>query len=829
MRPYRYITTLFAIWSCISAYGQDLHDYRYYKLFEEPLPQEQAAEERTDSVAIAPIAKRYAWRAFDYNFRFVRTMRRGASFTEHRTTLGGITIDGLYRSTASRLQLADNDADGIALDTSLAGGAFGNTEYRCDTLLHERTSVAFNLSSRNYLAGINAYTVQRLGRGWSFAADISARTGRDAHIKSVFTNELSLNAAATKQFDSLHRLSLVLLLAPSERGTRQASTREAFALRGDNLYSPAWGYQNGKVRNSHIRRETVPTAVAIYEGRITERTTLSAAAGASVGIKRYSILDWFDAQTPAPDNYRRMPSYFGEEVVSDAVADAWRRGDSRYTQINFDELIARNRLSDGEAVYAVADRVERVTRLQGRAAATTASGKHTKITYGIAALYDRSRHYKQMRDLLGAEYVTDIDHYLIDDDTFGNALQNNLLAPDRRIGRRDRYGYDYALAHSAVSAFGAVSYRKSRLRVNAALEVGYSSVVRRGFYRKELFADNSLGRSRSIRLAPYTARLAVGYDISARHAVQFGAIALGEMPDKEELFLQSAYNNRTIDNPTLRQTFAGEASYRFSGAKVDFRATLFGSLTRNGVQTDHLYDDTSGEYADMVVSEIAVLRYGAEAEVNARIADHWRIVAAVSAGRYKYAANPRVSVYADTDNRLIADRVPSYMGDCTLGGAPQVLATAEVTYFNRGWGVSLGAEYAGVRYVTPSFLRRTERVAYMADSPELFAEFMRQERLPDAFSVDISLSKTLYLSRFDKRIYTAPHRPRFIDRHPRSRLTFYLAVNNLLGSRNTIYSGYESSRLQRRWLAGDYTFRPQPTRYLYAYPRTFYFSVRFTF
>ena len=171
----------------------------------------------------------------------------------------------------------------------------------------------------------------------------------------------------------------------------------------------------------------------------------------------------------------------------------------------------------------------------------------------------------------------------------------------------------------------------------------------------------------------------------------------------------------------------------------------------------------------------------------------------------------------------------SYVGKCTVGGAPQVMATAEIAYFNRGWGVSVNAAYAGLRYVTPSFLRRTERVAYMADSPELFDEFMRQERLKDAFSIDLSLSKTLYLSRFDKRIYTAPHLPRFIDRHPHSRLTFYLSVGNLLGGRNTVYSGYESSRLQRNWLAGAYTFRPQASRYLYAYPRTYYFAVRFTF
>ena len=50
-----------------------------------------------------------------------------------------------------------------------------------------------------------------------------------------------------------------------------------------------------------------------------------------------------------------------------------------------------------------------------------------------------------MRDLLGARYLTDIDRYLIDDDTYSNLLQNDLRHPDREIREGDRFGYDYAL------------------------------------------------------------------------------------------------------------------------------------------------------------------------------------------------------------------------------------------------------------------------------------------------------------------------------------------------------------------------------------------------
>ncbi len=828
MRYAKYISILTGTLSCIFAFGQDLHDYRYYKLFENP--EETAAGEKADSIVSIPkSSRRYDVRLFDYNFSFVRTARRGATFGERKITLNGIEIEGLSHTEAVRLQLTCDRCAGIIPKGRFAGNAFGNIAYRSDTTVQRRTSVAINLSSRNYTAGINAATSHNLGRNWTMAADISARTGRDAHVGSVFTNEITLNTSFVKRFGDSHLLSFALFVSPAERGTRQSSTAEAFALRRNNLYSPSWGYRNGKICNSHVRREFVPTFTVSYGGKVSDKTHIEISAGSTLGKRRYGTLEWFDAQTPMPDNYRCMPSYFTDTDIADAVAEVWRNGDTRYTQIDFDELIARNRLNGGESIYAIADRVERIARMQLRATAATAVGKRTEIVCGIDASIDGRRRYKQFRDMLGGEYITDIDHYLIDDDTYGNSLQNDMLTPNRRVGEGDRYGYDYALVRGSLAATAAISYKTGRLNLNAAVEAGYCAVHRRGHCRKELFADNSLGKSQRIELSPYAVRIAAGYDFTERHVLGFAAIAHGDAPEADDMFLQADYNNRIIDKPVLRNTYAAELSYRYASSAFGVQATIFASLSRNGTQVEHLYDDTSGEYGDMVVTGIDMLRYGAEVEANIRIANHLRISLAASCGRYKYAGNPKITMYADNDNRIICKEVDSYVGDCTIGGAPQILAAAEISYFNRGWGVNMGANYAGMRYVAPSYLRRTERVAYMADSPELFREFVSQERLRDAVTVDASLSKTFYLNRFDKRIYTHPTNPRFIDRYPRSRITLFLSVRNLLGNNNIVYGGYESSRLHKRWIADGYTFRPQATRYLYAYPRTYYFSIRFTF
>ena len=140
-----------------------------------------------------------------------------------------------------------------------------------------------------------------------------------------------------------------------------------------------------------------------------------------------------------------MPSHFAdEEDIFQAVESVWLANNPHYTQIDFDRLIATNRLNDGEAVYAISDRVRRTITTAFRGEATTSVSKG-RISYGVAFSTANYRNYKQMRDLLGAEYIVDLDYFLLDDDTFGNSLQNNLATPNRHIKEGDRFGYDYAI------------------------------------------------------------------------------------------------------------------------------------------------------------------------------------------------------------------------------------------------------------------------------------------------------------------------------------------------------------------------------------------------
>lgn len=817
MRGLRYIFVLLFIlcYRGLSAQEFDLYDFRYYKRFDTV---EELLAPETDSLATAKFAldREFSTRTLDYNLSAVRFARRGVPHYKRRTLLNEVEVPFIGGAVVRALQLIESrSAD--------------ETRLKIDTLRESCTSAGVSFSSRNMPYSILLATAQKIGNNWSLATNLTARTGNDLHIEGLFGNSLEFNAVASKSWSDKHTLSMAVFAKPQMRSTRLASTAEAFRLTGNNLYNPAWGYQNGKVRNARIRREFLPTAFVGYEGEVSERTRLNFSLAITAGIEKYSSLDWFDAQTPQPDNYRFMPSYFeDEEDIFHAVEDAWLNNDRRYTQIDFDRLVATNRLNNGEAIYAISDRVCRTIRTAFRGGATTALEKGA-ISYGLEVATANYRNYKQMRDLLGAEYIVDLDYFLLDDDTFGNSLQNNLAEPNRHIAKGDRFGYDYAIRRYDISAFATYRYATERLDLDFSARVGYCNISRRGFYRKELFADNSFGVSQYLKFSPYTLRLKAGYLVADNHFINATIATEAKSCDEEDLFLQSQYNNRTVATPTMHTTYNGEVRYTFQKPNFAIGATLFISAELNGMQVRHLYDDLSREYTDIVNSRINTLCYGLEVEAECCFADHFRATGAIVLGRYKYLTNSLITIYTDTVNTLLADHIESCTKNLSLGNAPQVAITAGLSYYNRGWWASINANYAGLRYIEPSAVMRTERVLVMAVSPEQRSMLTKQERLRDAFTLDLSLSKTLYLNRLSRKIYTTSAVPRFEDRYPRSRLVLRVGVRNLLGSTNIVYSAYESSRLQRHTLAGTSLYNRQDSRYLYAYPRTFYASVTFAF
>lgn len=196
-----------------------------------------------------------------FNLPYIALGRRGQHYSSEAASFSGLGISSRYFGSLRLLGAREERRAGIAALPEAIGGAGGVRTFRFPGALAEpscHASVSF--TDRNYLAGAKLAYARPAGRGWDVAAVVEARTGRDMHVEGVFTNALTAGFRAARHLGEGHTLGFLLIVPPSVRGTRLSSVEEAFRLTGDNLYNPAWGFQDGKVRNSRVRREFVPLA-----------------------------------------------------------------------------------------------------------------------------------------------------------------------------------------------------------------------------------------------------------------------------------------------------------------------------------------------------------------------------------------------------------------------------------------------------------------------------------------------------------------------------------------------------------------------------------------
>ncbi|MFQ7502930.1 MAG: hypothetical protein ACLRMJ_07065 [Alistipes finegoldii] len=357
------------------------------------------------------------------------------------------------------------------------------------------------------------------------------------HVEGVFTNALTASLRAAKRFGDDHNLSLTPSFRPRS-GTRLSSAEEAFRLTGDRLYNPAWGFQHGKVRNSRAA-EFVPLAVVSTGCRFRNRHRLppislrnTACAIQCAGMVRRPYAD--ARQLPLPARLYRRPR--------DRTGVAGRR--PRYTQIDWDELIAQNRMAAGHAVYALKTAPSGFGDLNFSALFTTALDARLTLRYGlVSAMRGRAitsrcatcwvRVYHRHRPVSGGR------RYL------QQPSENDLRRPGRTIRKGGRFGYDYALTtrgpmrgcmpNTAPTASAPISFFRWAPPQSAAAGI-----------TEELFPAAVVRPFAPCGLRPIPSG---DRRLGLRPAVTSKRRPPAVLPDAADLFYQPQYNNRVIDDP----------------------------------------------------------------------------------------------------------------------------------------------------------------------------------------------------------------------------------------------------------------------------------------
>ncbi len=645
-----------------------------------------------------------------YGFSSVRFKNRGYNSETQDVYLAGVQMnDAITGYSPFSLWSGLNEAmRSKESSIGLEGSSYGIGGYNGLTNISAEASAVrpgwrFSVLSNSALYRLRlmaTYASGEMDNGWSYAVNVSARLGGNDWVEGVYYRSFAIYAGVGKRFNNQHKLSLMAFATPGQRGAQNASTQEVYKLMGDNMYNSNWGYQNGKVRNSRVRRTFEPITVLKYDYTPTDNFKLAATLLYRCGFNGYSALDWYDAMDPRPDYYKNLPSYaFIEDEDYNRVNEekaqwltyAWtNRSEAfrNYQHLNWDRLYNVNYNNpDGRSKYALEERHVDQHDFNGAVNLQWLINSAFTLKGGADFKINRTEHYKKMKDLLGGQYYLNIDSFAERDFASNAALVQNDLdyflknGEAERISEGGKYGYDYYAQVRRGRIWANGEYKLDGFAANLGATLGVESFWREGLVRKGLFAgldDNgaeityggklltsydakgnaitSKGKSAVSTFLTYSAKLGLSYDFSGGHRIALNAGYFNDAPTFNQSFISARTRNSLIDGLTTTKTVSTDLSYMYSNNGYNLRLTGFYTNIMDQTDMMSFYDDSQHSFTNFAMTGIDQRHMGIEFGVQVPLPVKGLTASAVvSWGEYIYTSNPHMVQTIDNSAEIIRD------------------------------------------------------------------------------------------------------------------------------------------------------------------------------
>lgn len=641
-------------------------------------------------------------------------------------------------------------------------------------------------TNRNYyLRGMLSYSTGFNDNGWAFTALVGGRYSNEGNVDGTFYRNFSYALMAEKQWDGgRHRLALTTFGSPVQRGQSGGTLQEVYDLTGNNLYNPNWGYQNGKKRNARVVTAYDPTGILSYEWKIKPEVKLNAGVTFHYGRYGNTALNWYDGADPRPDYYRYLPSYMDNPELAAQYEEFWRSGNTAFTQIDWAALYEANlynkRFGDGRAIYMVEERRSDLYETTFNATIDARLNHHSKLTGGITARNSISHQFKTVDDLLGADYVLDIDKFAEQDFPGDpNAAQNDLNRPNRRVTEGGIFGYDYNININSMRGWLVNNYNSRHLDGYYGFQLTYTDFYRDGNMRNGHYADDSYGHGDHHKFTDVMLKGGLTWKINGRHLISANIAYGSQAPLPYDAYVSPRICDRTAYDLKSGRIFSADLSYIFSTPKVQGRISVYQTNFYDQTERSSFYNDDRATFVNYVLSGVNRIHRGVELGATYRLDDHWSFDLAGTVSQYYYSNNP-IGV-SNSENGDIVDEIERvYMKGVYVGGVPQVAGTLGINYFIDYWFLGLNINGFGRNFVEAAPSRRVASLydEVTPDDPALmdaYRTLTHQEEFDAGYTIDVSVGKIFYLGR-------------------KNSINVNLAVNNILNKKDIKTGGYEQGR-----------------------------------
>ncbi len=788
---------------------------------------------------------RFRYRGYDSNwnagyingFNFNDGMRGRFNFSG----LGGMT------SSAFRNRSVDVGLDASNYGFGNIGGSSNFTTYASEYAPGFRGN--FSYTNSNYMLRLMMqYSTGLNKHGWAFSASIIGRYAPEGVIKGTFYNSLGYSLSLQKVFNDKHSINLTTWGAPTQRATNTAATQEAYDLAGTNLYNPSWGYLDGKKKSSKIVESFDPAALVNWIWKPRMGTTVNTGVGFRHSAYSSSALNWYQSADPRPDYYRYLPSYYNpanpwsgnylEDGENDPLWDTYEanyqyyrhlwQSDESMRQIDWDAIYRTNLLNRtnydrnpelvGQSSYILENRHSNFSSWMFNSYVDHRINDFMTLQGGVSFNYTDGHCFKTVRNLLGGEFWRDIDNFS-ERDFPGNPeiLQNNLNDPNRRVKEGDKFGYDYHIRTITAKAWLQNQISTRHWNVNYGLEVSYTNFMRHGEMRNGRAPENSYGPGKRHTFDNAAFKAGATYKINGRNYIVAHASYGTRAPMPDQAYVSPRVKDTAIQGLKSERFLSADIAYVWNYNR--FRGSVGGFITEmwNGIKRTGFYDYQLNTFMNYSMSGMHTQYRGIELGMSYKILPSLTASAAATIASYKYKNDPLgVRSYENGSQEDVTRRV--YLKNYHIGGTPQQAYNVSLNYAApKNWFFELSANWMGDAYVDLAPSRHEEMPdlytvvkpapgqSYEEAIKEKISEITTQEKLKDAFVLNLSIGKLIYTKW--------------------GSLNFNLSVNNLLNNRNIQTGGYQEGKFDYT----TYDVSKFPNKYYYAQGiRVFFnFGIRF--
>ena len=646
------------------------------------------------------------------------------------------------------------------------------------------SKLTLSYTNRNYyLRGMYTYSTGLNDNGWALTASVGGRYSHEGNIDGTFYNNVSLAFSAEKQWQGgKHSLSMVAFVSPVQRGQQGSSYREVYELTGNYLYNPNWGYQNGKKRNAKVVTAFDPTAIISHIWKINDNMTLTTGVGAHYQRYGNTALNWYNGPDPRPDYYRYLPSYFESESIKDMYRGLWSSGNTSFTQLNWDNMYLANannlRAGNGAAIYMVEERRSDLLETTFNSTLNARFSRHLNLTAGVGARFTQSRQFKTVDDLMGAQYVLDIDKFSEQDFSGDHdKIQNDLNRPDRKVYEGGIFGYNFNLNIYSVNAWVVNQYTSRHWDYYYGMKLIHTNFQRDGKMKNGRYPDDSYGKGANHTFTDIMLKGGLTYKFNGRHMLTANVSYGSEAPLPYDAYVSPRITDRTISEIKSGRVFSADLNYIFSLPRFAGRIGVFQTNFYDQMERSSYYDGIEGTFINHVIYGVNRIHRGFEVGATYKLDDHWSFDLAGTVGEYYYSNNPNGIKHSENGKLVEQEKV--YMKNVYVGGVPQIAGTFGVRYFIDYWFLGANVNWFARNYIEAAPLRRVastyEEVTPYNDLYEAYKKLTTQERFPSAYTIDLSVGKIFYLRN-------------------RQSINFNLSVNNLLNKKDICTGGYEQGR-----------------------------------